>query len=248
LSSKVLVTIRDPGLLLVLQNESSGKFVETIRISLPADAWGVAVNPDASAAFVTSAWSHKLTKIDLATSKVVWSVDVPREPRGIVVRENGDVFVSHLVGPDVTVVREDAGTPVVTPMSVQPSPVRAPSGKKLHASLGYSLVTSPDEERLFVARHALGALARRSWFGQPTVDVVLLPGKSGRTAPEQLSAIHLGGLPASKSAVADLTMTADTPVSIPGRDRGPFTQPRAMVYRGKTNTVLVAGEGDSRSS
>jgi cytochrome c peroxidase len=44
--------------------------------------------------------------------------------------------------------------------------------------------------------------------------------------------------------VADLTITADTPVSIPGRDRGPFTQPRAMVYRGKTNTVLVAGEGD----
>lgn len=244
LSSKVLVTIRDPGLLLVLKDEPSGKFVETSRVELPADAWGIAVNVDATAAFVTSAWTHKVTKIDLATNKVVWSVDVPREPRGIVVRENGDVLVSHLVGPDVTVVREAAGSPAVSTMSVHPSPVRAPSGKKLHASLGYSLVTSPDEERLFIARHAVGALARRSWFGQPTVDVVLLPGKSGRTDPVQLSAVHLGGLPASKSAVADLTITADTPVSIPGRDRGPFTQPRAMVYRGKTNTVLVAGEGD----
>lgn len=244
LSSKVLVTIRDPGLLLVLQNEPSGKFVETSRVSLPADAWGIAVNADATSAFVTSAWTHKVTKVDLASNKIVWSVDVPREPRGILVRENGEVLVSHLVGPDVTVVREEAGNTVVSSMSVQPSPVRAPSGKKLHAALGYSLVTSADEERLFVARHAVGALARRSWFGQPTIDVMLLPGKTGRTAPEQLAALHQGGLPALKSAVADLTMTADTPISIPGRDRGPFTQPRAMVYRGKTNSVLVAGEGD----
>lgn len=244
LPSKVLVTIRDPGLLLVLQNEPSGKFVETTRINLPADAWGIAVNADATSAYVTSAWTHKVSKIDLATNKIVWSIDVPREPRSLLVRENGDVLVSHLVGPDVTVLREEGGAPAVSPMSVVPSPVRAPSGKKLHASLGYALVTSPDEERLFLARHAVGALARRSWYGQPTVDVVLLPGKSGRTAPEQLSALHLGGLPASKSAVADLTITADTPVSIPGRDRGPFTQPRAMVYRSKTNTILVAGEGD----
>ena len=244
LSSKVLVTIRDPGLLLVLQNEPSGKFVETSRVSLPADAWGIAVNVDASAAFVTSAWTHKVTKVDLATNKVVWSIDVPREPRGILVRENGEVLVSHLVGPDVTIVRDDPTNPTISTLAIAPSPVRAPSGRKLHASLGYALVTSFDEERLFVARHAVGALARRSWFGQPTVDVVLLPGKSGRTVPEQLSALHVGGLPASKSAVADLTITADTPVSIPGRDRGPFTQPRAMVYRGKTNTVLVAGEGD----
>ena len=244
LSSKILVTIRDPGLLLVLQAEPSGKFVETSRVSLPPDAWGIAVNPEATFAVVSSAWSHKVTKVDLAANKVVWSVDVPREPRAIVIRESGEVLVSHLVGPDVTVVRDDAGTPAVTTISVQPSPVRAPSGKKLHAALGYSLVTSPDEDRLFLARHAIGALARRSWFGQPTVDVVLLAGKSGRSVNEQLSAVHQGGLPASKSGVADLTMTADTPISIPGRDRGPFTQPRAMVYRGKTNTVLVAGEGD----
>lgn len=244
LPNKILVTIRDPGLLVVLQEEPSGRFVETNRVAVAADAWGIAVNPDAGAAFVSSAWSHKVTKVDLATNKVVWSADVPREPRGILVRENGEVLVSHLVGPDVTVVREVNGKPEVSVLGVVPSPVRAPSGKKLPASLGYALVTSFDEDRLFVARHAVGALARRSWFGQPTVDVVLLGGKSGRATSEQLLALHQGGLPASKSAVADLTMTPDTPVSIPGRDRGPFTQPRAMVYRGTTNTVLVAGEGD----
>src|SRR4029079_3639020 len=120
----------------------------------------------------------------LETMKVVWSADVAREPRGVAVLGNGEILVSHLVGADVTHVREEGSAPVVKTLGVMPSPVRAPSGKKLHASLGYSLVTSPDEGRLFVARHAVGALARRSWFGQPTVDVVLLPGKS-RAAPEQ---------------------------------------------------------------
>ncbi len=244
LDGAALVTIRDPGLLLVLRPDATGTFVEANRVSLPADAWGLAASPDARFAFVTSAWTHMVSKVDLAAAKVVWSVDIAREPRGVVVLENGEILVSHLVGADVTHVREEAGAPVVKTIAVMPSPVRAPSGKKLHASLGYSLVTSPDEGKLFVARHAVGALARRSWFGQPTVDVVLLPGKNGRAAPEQLAATHVGGLPATKSRVADLTMTADTPVSIPGRDKGPFTQPRAMVFRSKSETLLVAGEGD----
>ena len=243
----VLVTIRDPGLLLVLTPDLPdvpGALAEAGRVALPADAWGLAVTADARYAFVTSAWTHTVSKVDLGTMKVVWSADVAREPRGIAVLGNGEILVSHLVGADVTHVREEAGAPVVKTIGVVPSPVRAPSGKKVHASLGYSLVTSPDEGRLFVARHAVGALARRSWYGQPTVDVVLLPGKNGRAAPTQLAATHVGGLPAQKSRVADLTMTADTPVSIPGRDKGPFTQPRAMVYRAKSDTLLVAGEGD----
>jgi len=240
----VLVTIRDPGLLLTLKPDASGAFVETNRVSVPADAWGLSVTPDVKVAYVSSAWTHKVSKVDLETGKLVWSTDVPREPRGIVALANGELWVNHLVGPDVTRIHEAKGAPVVESVSVLPSPVRAPSGKKLHASLGYSLVTNPKEERLFLARHAVGALARRSWFGQPTVDVVLLPGVSGRTAPEQLAATHVGGLPATKSHVADLTMTPDTPVNIPGRDKGPFTQPRAMVYRAKSDTLLVAGEGD----
>jgi len=243
LDHAVLVTIRDPGLLLALAPDASGKLVETNRVSLPADAWGLAATEDGKSAFVTSAWAHAVSKVDLASFKVAWSEGVAREPRGIAVLSSGDLYVSHLVGPDVTLVHEEKGAPVVKTIGVVPSPVRAPSGKKTHASLGYSLVTSPDEGRLFVARHAVGALARRSWFGQPTVDVLLLPGKN-RAEPEQLAATHVGGLPRVMSRVAEMTTTADTPVSIPGRDKGPFTQPRAMVYRAKSSTLLVAGEGD----
>lgn len=244
LDGAVLVTIRDPGLLLVMKPDALGNIVEAARVSLPADAWGLAVDKDARFAYVSSAWTHQVSKVDLTLNKVVWTVDTPREPRGLVVLGSGDVVVSHLVGPDLTRIREERGGARAEPVALAPSPVRAPSGKKLHAALGYAVVTNESESRVFVARHAVGALARRGWYGQPTVDVLVWPGAGRQDAPSQLSALHVGGLPAVKSRVAELTMIPDTPVSIPGRDRGPFVQPRAMVHRQKSNTLLVAGEGD----
>lgn len=240
---RVLVTIRDPGLLVILKADAAGGLTEEARVSLPADAWGMALTADESRLFVTSPWTHQVSLVDLAAKKVLWKADVEREPRGVVV-VNDVAYVSHLVGADLTRVSDKGGAPEVTRVELQPSPVRSPSGKKLDASLGYSLTASDDDDRLFVSRHAIGALARRSWFGQSTVDVLLLPKEGKRERAEQLSALHYGSLPKTTSSVADLTMTADTPVTIPGRDQGPFLQPRATVYRKKTKTLLVAGEGD----
>src|SRR6185503_12220266 len=96
--------------------------------------------------------------------------------------DNDVAYVSHLVGADLTRVDGKLGAPAGKSIELMPSPVRSPSGKKLDASLGYSLTVSDDEDRLFVARHAIGALARRSWFGQATVDVLLLPKEGKRQA------------------------------------------------------------------
>lgn len=244
LGDRVLVTVRSPGMLLVMKPDPNGRLVVDARVPVADDAWGMALSPDETRVFVTSAWTHTVSLVDLPSSKVLWKVDVPREPRGVVAVSNDTAYVSHLIGADLTRVTGKEAGATAEPIAMSPSPVRAPSGKKLHASLGYSMVPSADGDRLFVARHAVGALARRSWYGQPTIDVLLLPKDGKRSAPEQLSALHVGGLPKVTSAVADLTITADTPVTIPGRDQGPFVQPRAMVLRKKTGTLLVAGEGD----
>jgi hypothetical protein len=93
---------------------------------------------------------------------------------------------------------------------------------------------SPDGKRLFAARHALGAPGEAAWFGAPTVDVLMLandkplaPARAGKA---------LGGS-AIGDTIEDTWLTTPLPTMV---------QPRAMVYRASTKTVLVASEGAHR--
>jgi cytochrome c peroxidase len=234
---RVLVTVRDPGLLMVFSSGEAPK--ELGRVALPYDAWGLAVSPDATTAYVTSAWSHKLTKIDLTALRVVWTIDVAREPRGVTVTADGArVYVSHLIGADLTQV-EVAGEPKLTRVDFPADPLRTFAGDKtVSASLGYATILSPDGHRLFTARHALGALW--SWQGNSTVDVL-------STLTGAPVATPRGGKPYGQATVEQLkngTSWADHAGSF-AVGSGRFSQPRAMVYRLKTNHLLVASEGQA---
>jgi hypothetical protein len=234
---RVLVTVRDPGLLMVFSSGDAPK--EIGRVALPYDAWGLAVSADAAFAYVTSAWSHKLSKIDLAALRVVWSIDVAREPRGVTVTADGArVYVSHLIGKDLTQV-DVSGDPKVTVVDFPADPLRTFAGDKgVTASLGYATILSPDGHRLFTARHALGALW--SWQGNSTVDVL-------STVTGAPLATVRGGKPYGQATLDQLksgTSWADHAGSF-AVGAGGFAQPRAMVYRKKTNHLLVASEGQS---
>jgi hypothetical protein len=235
----VLVTIRDPGLLLLFLPDATKGLVEAGRVALPSDAWGLAVTPDGATVIVTSAWTHRVSAVDLGSLTKRWSVEVPREPRGVVVRADGTgAYVTHLVGSRLTRLDDLAGaTPKISSIDLPASPLRTPSGRSLAASLGYAAALSADGARLFVARHALGALGKEAWFGAATVDVMLTAGDT------PLAPKHLGKLPflrADKAAQGD-------EVRLPGGALAPFTQPRAVVYRKSTRTVLVAGSTRRRS-
>lgn len=251
LGDRLLVTVRQidkgEGALLVLARNGL-ELKESARVELPVDAWGVTVTPDDKIALVTSAWSHKLSAVDLATSKVIWSIDTAREPRGVVVlppREPGvyRAYINHLVGSDLTRVDfKGSDAPEVKRVELPAAPLLSPPNTKLTASLGYSLALNPKGDRLYVPRIALGALGSSSWFGESTVDVML-------TADETLRAPRRSPLPTARfiEFVAEemgqphgrwlpgVTPVMDTTVSI--------TQPRAAVYRRKSNTLLVASEG-----
>ena len=235
---RVLVTVRDPGLLMVFSSGAAPK--ELGRVALPSDAWGLAVSADAAFAYVTSAWSHKLTKIDLAALRVVWSIDVAREPRGVTVTADGArVYVSHLIGKDLTQV-DVAGDPKLTRVDFPADPLRTFAGDKtVSASLAYATILSPDGHRLFTARHALGAFW--SWQGNSTVDVLSTVTGAPLVAPRS-------GKPYGQATVDDIkngTSWADHAGSF-AVGSGHFGQPRAMVYRKKTNHLLVASEGLAR--
>ena len=237
-SDRVLVTIRHPALLWLGRAEGD-RVVEVGRVSLPDDAWGLTVLPDSKSALVSSAWSRQVSLVELDGARVRWSVPVAREPRGIVIA-GGRAYVTHLVGPDLTRVEQLEGPPRVSRVVLPAAPLRTPPGQVLAASLGYSAALSADQDRLFVARHALGALGKNAWFGAATVDVLLLSGTEEPLAPRRRE-----NLAATRSELAE-TLISGGDTKIPGASLTPFTQPRAMVLRRSTNTLLVAGEGDDR--
>ncbi|MEP7126631.1 MAG: hypothetical protein ABJE95_37210, partial [Byssovorax sp.] len=234
---RVLVTVRDPGLLMVFSSGEAPR--ELGRVALPYDAWGLAVSADATTAYVTSAWSHKLTRVDLTALKVVWTLDVAREPRGVTVTADGArVYVSHLIGADLTQV-DVAAEPKLTRVDFPADPLRTFAGDKtVTASLGYATILSPDGHRLFAARHALGALW--SWQGNSTVDVF-------STVTGAPAAAIRGGKPYGQASLEEIKngiSWADHAGSF-AVGAGRFSQPRAMVYRSKTHHLLVASEGQA---
>ena len=245
-AGRVLVTVRDPGLLLVLRPDPEG-LVELARIPLPADAWGLTVTPDDATAIVTSAWAHRVSAVDLAGAKVRWSLDVAREPRGVAVTRDGSrAYVTHLVGPDVTRIDDlAAASPTVRRVHLPVAPMRARPGAVEDATLAYAAALSPDGARLFVPRQALAADGKRAWAGQPVVDVLLtgddtaLAQRATGAVPystRELDEAHLTGT--GRGPFRDLTYSGAFPL-----ERDAFAQPRAVVYRRSARTLLVASEG-----
>ena len=255
---QLLVTVRQvdegQGALFILSRKGTD-VVEKARIELPVDAWGIAVTPDQTIALVTSAWSHQLSAVDLATNKVVWSVDMAREPRGIVVLPGTEprsyrAYVSHLVGSEVT--RVDfgvaGGEPTVKRIELPAAPLLSPYNTKLPASLGYSVIASPKGDRLYFPRIALGALGSDSWFGEDSVDILLTAADTPRTRPRNATPTSsFIGLVSEEMKTQNgrwlpgATPTIDTPWWTVKLHIA-----RAAVYRQKTNTILVASEGNNR--
>ena len=228
------------GLLLWMKPDPERGLVEAGRLVLPADAWGLALTPDGSRAVVTSAWTHQISVIDVDTKKVIATLPSSREPRGVTITADGKTaFVAHLVGADLTRVDDLDGAPRI---SAQPLPTAASRTREtmpLHASLGYSLTLSPDGASLYVPRHAVGADGHDAWWGAPTVDVLNL--KTGKPlAPfsqpkSPANAVNAEGLRGDRFYLA-------APGTSP-QVLDALAQPRAVVYRKKTDSLLVAGEG-----
>ncbi len=227
------------GLLLAFRPDEERGLVEIGRTVVAPDAWGIGVTPDGTRAVVTSAWASRITVVDLATSKPVFEAAVPREPRGVAVSADGKTaWISHLTGTDLTRVDHLDGAPNITAQPLPAGLARAPIGATLSASLGYAALLSPDGKSLFVPRHAIGADGVGAWWGAPVVDVLDL--RTGKSAVP----LHMPGSPAA--VVRDqLGPTGDWQAH-PGQAPSPagaLTQPRAAVYRRKTDTLLIASEG-----
>ncbi|MEZ4313858.1 MAG: hypothetical protein R3F14_38040 [Polyangiaceae bacterium] len=227
------------GLLLVMKPDPERGLTELARIPLPPDAWGLAVSPDGTRAVVTSAWSAQVSVIDINERKVIATLPTSREPRGAAITADGKTaYVSHLMGSDLTRIDALDTAPKLSSVPLPPAPSRTYEKATLTATLGYSLTLSPDGKTLFAPRHAMGAEGHDSWWGAVTVDVLDLATGAATIPP------HRSGSPA-QAGHRDQVMEPLGWMAGPGRLPGvnlSMLNPRDVVYRKKTDTLLVAGE------
>jgi mono/diheme cytochrome c family protein len=115
---RLVVAIRDKAELTVLEPGPDPAKPMAARCSVPTDAepFGVALSPDDTKLVVTAGWGRSLSSYDAksATMTRSWQVALPREPRSVVVSDDGSkAYVSQAVGGQVSIV--DLGVQRVIP-------------------------------------------------------------------------------------------------------------------------------------
>ena len=106
---RLVVTIRDKAQLNVLEPgpDATKPMDPRCVVNTDAEPVGVAISPDDSAIVVTSGWGKSLASYDAKSPNMVhqWDVALPREPRGVVVSDDGTrAFVAQAVGGQLSVV------------------------------------------------------------------------------------------------------------------------------------------------
>ncbi|MFO0616780.1 MAG: hypothetical protein U0414_29570 [Polyangiaceae bacterium] len=248
---ELLVTIRDTpsgGGALVAYARGSGPgsapLTEARRIRLPADAWGVAVSPDGGTAAVTSAWTAKVSLLDVASGRILATRDVAREPRGVAFTRDGDtVYVTHLIGAELTKITRVHADASPSRVALPASPSRSPANDGLSASLGYAIAMTPDRARVFAPRHALGALGSDAWFGAATVDVLDVASDTPRGIARAVNAHSVFAPFMSGPGGARIPKYSGAASTALSEGAAAFSVARGVIYRVRQRSLLVASEG-----
>lgn len=106
---RVAVTLRDKNRLAIYEPTTADAPLEALcSVATPVEPFGLAGTPDDRTVLVTSAWARRVTAYDAESLKERYSRQVPREPRNLVVDDEGRrAFVAHVVGGSLSVVDLD---------------------------------------------------------------------------------------------------------------------------------------------
>ena len=97
---RVFVSVRDKNALVALTAvRADAPLVAACGATTAAEPIAIAATPNGAKLVVTSAWGERVSVFDAATLARDYEVAVPREPRAVVVSDDGKTaFVSHAVG------------------------------------------------------------------------------------------------------------------------------------------------------
>lgn len=102
---RVVVSLRDQAKVAVFEAHEDGQLASRCAVAAPTEPIGLAATPDQSKLLVTSGWGHAMTSYKASDLSRLDVVELPREPRAVVVSDDGKTaFVSHSVGSAISVV------------------------------------------------------------------------------------------------------------------------------------------------
>lgn len=103
---RVLTTLRDKNELVALSaSRADAPLTRLCGVQTPAEPIAFAATPDESTIVVTTGWGQRLVAFDAGSLAAKFEAKLPREPRSVVVADDGKTaFVSHAVGSVVSAV------------------------------------------------------------------------------------------------------------------------------------------------
>ncbi|MFO0742442.1 MAG: c-type cytochrome [Labilithrix sp.] len=107
---RVLVTLRDVGLVQVLTPTDRGNGALAGRCTVPTSAEPIAIAESPDKFVVTAGWGHAMDVFARRELGAATHIDLPREPRGVHVSADGkSAVVAHLLGSTMSVVNLETG-------------------------------------------------------------------------------------------------------------------------------------------
>ena len=239
---RLVVALRDVARIVVLEptaNLAAGPFEQRCSVESDAEPVGLALSPDDATLVVTHAAGRSLAARDAKSADlgVLYSVAMPREPRSVIVSDDGQrAFVAHAVGGQATVVDLAKRQLTAVPLHRSASTEKSRRVAVEAACQGFALAkTAPERPRVLVPQVIVdpGDTAQQpSGYGTATSeapeqpDIAVLDSKSGDVLPSSLGAGDASGV---RGFVRNLT----------GKLESECLLPRAAAYDAATRSLLV---------
>jgi cytochrome c peroxidase len=148
---RVAVALRDKHRVEIFEPSaaSSEPLTRRCTLSVAEEPVALALSPKGETLVVTSGWGRKLAAFDVATMRTRLEVDLPREPRAVVIDDDGQrAFVTHVVEAKMSVVDLPMGASSATASvrTIDLAVTRGVGGEKQQGCQGFALAkaVTPD--------------------------------------------------------------------------------------------------------
>jgi DNA-binding beta-propeller fold protein YncE len=248
---RVAVSLRDRAAVAVftVASKETGALRLVRTVPVPTEPVGLALTPDDATLLVTSGWAHALSALRAGDLGALYRVNLPREPRAVVVSDDGQrAFVSHVVGARMSLVVLAGNDHPVRDVELKakakvPDPTQKTAQKKQHPSAESEsdppFAAFPQEKEHDRSACQGFALAKSAGPGSRVLapEVLVDPGDGTEQAVGYGSFMHpteVGNVAVSGSAVARRFFSKR---QAPSND---CLLPRATAYDAKSGSLLVA--------